>query len=382
MALRADDVDLGRDRDLVERYQAGDPTAFDDLYRCYFERLRRFCARHTADRHEAEEVAQEAFARALTSMGSLEGERRFYPWMTVIARRISIDRHRKLGRVEPSDDIDLGAVEADVDHLFRAVDANHVRDAMARLGPRHREVLLLREAEGLSYADIAEHLEVPMTTVEALLHRARKALRREYAAVGGESRGLWGLPVFGWLSTKAASLRSKVADHWVELGAVAAPVAVGAVTAAVVLMPQGGAGDADGPEVVAGPATTVAVAPASPPDTDLIDLVLPPPALATPDASAPSDAPPAAPAASAGPVDVFTGPEGTDRARDEAERMPIGGSAGGATGGADDGAVADHTADFVDDLADLVLGRSSHPTSDSGSTDSSGPFDQLLGGTP
>ena len=68
MALRADDVDLNRDRLLVERFQAGDREAFDDLYLRYFERLRRFCQRRVGDAHEAEEVAQEAFVRALRAM--------------------------------------------------------------------------------------------------------------------------------------------------------------------------------------------------------------------------------------------------------------------------------------------------------------------------
>jgi len=186
VALRADDVDLGRDRDLVERYQAGDPSAFDELYRRYFDRLHRFCQRHTHDVHEAEEIAQEAFVKAFRSMDALKGTRRFYPWMTVIARRLSIDRHRKLSRVELTDEPDVGSVEADLDHLFAAVDADRVRDALSQLGPRHREVLLLREAEGLSYAEISERLEVPVTTVEGLLHRARKALRREFAADAAE----------------------------------------------------------------------------------------------------------------------------------------------------------------------------------------------------
>lgn len=197
MALRADDVDLGRDRDLVARFQNGDPGAFDDLYRRYFDRLRRYCLRHTRDAHEAEEVAQEAFVKALRSMHTLQGERRFYPWMTVIAKRITIDRYRQRSRVELTATPETGSVEPEVDHLFDAVDADHVRSAMRNLGARHREVLELREGEALSYAEIAGRLDVPLTTVEALLHRARKALRREYVAAGGERRGLLGLPQVG-----------------------------------------------------------------------------------------------------------------------------------------------------------------------------------------
>jgi RNA polymerase sigma-70 factor (ECF subfamily) len=148
-------------------HQAGDPSAFDELYRRYFDRLHRFCQRHTGDVHEAEEIAQEAFVKALRSMDALTGERRFYPWMTVIAKRLTIDRHRKLSRLELTDEPDLGSVEPDVEHLFAAVDAGHVRHALAAVGPRHREVLLLREAQGLSYAEIGDQLDVPVTTVEA-----------------------------------------------------------------------------------------------------------------------------------------------------------------------------------------------------------------------
>lgn len=385
MALRADDVDLGRDRDLVARYQSGDPSAFDDLYRCYFERLRRFCSRHTSDRHEAEEVAQEAFVRALGSMHTLDGERRFYPWMTVIAKRISIDRHRKLSRVELTDEPDVGTVDPDVDHIFSAVDEGHVRDALERLGPRHREVLLLREADQLSYAQIAEHLDVPLTTVEALLHRARKALRREYAAVGGESRGMWGLPVFGWLSTKVASIRSKVADHWVEVGAIAAPIAVGAATAAVVLLP-GSPTTIDTGEL-ASPSTTLSSGDfGGEADSGLLDLVLPPTAPTTPasGAIAPTTTTAAPPAASAGPVDVFIGPEGTDRARDEASRMPLSGSLGPTAGGADGDAASDDLADFLDDAADFLLGSAEDPEvpASAETTEPANPLAALLGGNP
>ena len=335
MALRADDVDLGRDRDLVERYQNGDPAAFDALYRRYFDRLHRFCQRHTRDVHEAEEIAQEAFVRALRSMDTLTGERRFYPWVTVIAKRLTIDRHRKLSRVELTDEPDLGSVDPDLDHLFAAVDAGHVRDALAQVGPRHREVLLLREADGLSYAEIAERLDVPVTTVEALLHRARKALRREFAAVGGESRGLWGLPLFGVAATKLGALRSRMSERWVELTAVAAPVVAGAVTAALVLAPA----PADEPVRTTTASTTAEVggpdlAP-PPPDAPVVleGAVPSAPTPRAPEPAAPERAPD--PAVSAGPVDVFVGPEGAARARDEAREMPLQSDLGPAIAGLD-----------------------------------------------
>jgi RNA polymerase sigma factor (sigma-70 family) len=129
MAIRIDEVDLQRDRDLVQRYQAGDPGAFDDLYRRYFDRLHGYCARRVGDRHTAEELAQEAFLRALRAMPRFAGERRFYPWMTVIAQRLCIDHHRRNGRVEVSDDVDPGSVEPDHDLLFRQVDHAHLATA-------------------------------------------------------------------------------------------------------------------------------------------------------------------------------------------------------------------------------------------------------------
>jgi RNA polymerase sigma-70 factor (ECF subfamily) len=236
VAVRADDVDLERDRDLVQRYQGGDPDAFDDLYRRYFDRLHGYCQRRVGDRHVAEELAQEAFVRALRAMPSFAGERRFYPWVTVIAQRLCIDHHRRRARVEPAAEIDLGSVEPDHDALFAAVDRSHLAAAMERLAPRHREVLELREHAGLSYQDIAAHLDVPVSTVEALLHRARKALRREFRSVAGASR-MWGLPLLGPLAARAGELRARAGDRVPELAAAAAPAAAAIAAAAIAVMP-------------------------------------------------------------------------------------------------------------------------------------------------
>src|SRR5687768_6769143 len=98
VAMCADDVDLDRDRALVARFQAGDAAAFDELYLTYYSRLVRFCHRRVCDQDEAEELAQEAFARAWKALPRLGGEQRFYPWLSVIAGRLCLDALRKRSR--------------------------------------------------------------------------------------------------------------------------------------------------------------------------------------------------------------------------------------------------------------------------------------------
>src|SRR5688500_7875643 len=145
LALRIDDVDLQRDRRLVERFQEGDHTAFDTLYRRYFARLQRFCLKRVGDPHEAEEIAQEAFTRALRALPDLAGERRFYPWMTVIAGRLCVDHHRRRGRSEPTATVELGSVDGGQDAIVEQADFALLGRALERLAPRHREVLGFRE---------------------------------------------------------------------------------------------------------------------------------------------------------------------------------------------------------------------------------------------
>lgn len=333
MAVRADDVDLERDRDLVQRYQAGDPDAFDDLYRRYFDRLHGFCQRRVGDRHVAEELAQEAFVRALRAMPTFAGERRFYPWMTVIAQRLCIDHHRRRARVEPAAVIDLGAVEPDHDALFLAVDTDHLSQALGRLAPRHREVLDLREREGLTYVEIGERMSVPVSTVEALLHRARKALRREFLAVSGGNR-VWGLPVLGVFASRMASFRARVGDRAAEMATLVAPAAVAAVTAAVVLIPGGSAGpvkiDAATSNVVAPTegagdeveAASVAAATETPRHAPVADA----PAAVEP-------APEPQPTVDTPAAEVWIGP-GADSAKDHAGDMPVNDEVGPVTAGA------------------------------------------------
>ena len=248
--MRAYDIDLDRDRALVEAWQAGDASAFDDLYRLYFDRLRAFCERRVGDRGDAEEIAQEAFAKALQALPRLSGDRRFYPWMTVIASRLCIDLHRRRARVEPRDEVDPGTVDDGHDErLALQVDLGNLDRALRRLGPRHSEVLDLRERQGLSYQEIAGTLGVPHSTVETLLFRARRALRREFQVVSADR--LAGVPVLGWAISRLARIRDRVAASGVDVASLGAPLTAGAVSVLLAL-PSGGAAHTH-TSIIAGP---------------------------------------------------------------------------------------------------------------------------------
>ncbi|MHB1891082.1 MAG: RNA polymerase sigma factor, partial [Acidimicrobiales bacterium] len=105
-----DDVDLDRDRALVERAQRGDQSAFDDLYQRYYQRLYRACVRRLRDQHEAEDVAQEAFARAWRALPNFAGDRKFYPWISVIAAHLCTDVQRRRSRSTPVAEFHAGNV--------------------------------------------------------------------------------------------------------------------------------------------------------------------------------------------------------------------------------------------------------------------------------
>jgi RNA polymerase sigma-70 factor, ECF subfamily len=191
-----DDVDLERDRALVERCQRGDSAAFGNLYARYYERLLRFCIRRLSDRHEAEDATQEAFARAWKALPNFAGERRFYPWLTVIAGNICTDALRRRARSTPTEDLELGgsqpvgvAISATSDEmLLAAVDGELVHQAMDRLSVRHRHVLDMREGSGWTYQQMADHDGVEVGTIETVLWRARQALKREFTVLS-ESKG-------------------------------------------------------------------------------------------------------------------------------------------------------------------------------------------------
>ncbi|MGH8980251.1 MAG: RNA polymerase sigma factor, partial [Acidimicrobiales bacterium] len=186
-------VDLARDRELVERCQGGDGRAFAELYERYRRRLQRFCLRRLHASDDAEEAVQEAFARAWRALPRFAGERRFYPWLTVIAGNVCTDILRRRSRLVPMGDIserdlDVDAPEVD-ERLLRQVDLALATEALGHLSDRHQRVLRLREGTEWSAQRIAEHEGLAAPAVDTLLWRARQAFKREFTALS-ETGGL------------------------------------------------------------------------------------------------------------------------------------------------------------------------------------------------
>ena len=241
---RDDDVDMARDRALIARAQAGDRAAFDELYLHYFRRLYRLCLRRLSDPHEAEDVAQDAFVRAWRALPRFCGERRFYPWLSVIAANRCTDVLRKRSRSTPvaeffGSDPDSGD-EVD-DRVLHEVDAAMVGEALTRLTERHRRILSLREDAGMTYQAIAEHEGVAVSAVETLLWRARQALKREFCALAeaAEGRGaaLVGLGIVGRLLSHVLRLPVRTAKrlaHFTPASAVLTVASISAVGAVAI----------------------------------------------------------------------------------------------------------------------------------------------------
>jgi RNA polymerase sigma-70 factor, ECF subfamily len=199
------------DAELVVRCQEGDRSAFADLYRRHEGSLRRFCLRRLRNVEDAEEATQEAFTKAWFALPRFGGERRFYPWLTVIAGNVCTDMLRRRSRLVPFDETVLRQPDhvqdgADEEVLVRA-DRKVAVEALAHLSVRHQRILHMREESGWSSERIAAYEGVGIPAVDSLAWRARQALRREFVAIWQSGGRMAGVVVAGATALRQACRR-------------------------------------------------------------------------------------------------------------------------------------------------------------------------------
>lgn len=184
------------DDEAVARAQAGDSEAYRVLVERYQGRAYRLALRVLRDDEQARDAVQEAFLKAYLNLARFEGRSSFYTWLYRLVMNLCLDlkrRDRSSRYVHAPEPADLeriaGSDAAEEDAGWRAhregpaqaLERHELRAAMGnaidQLPASARETLLLREVEGLSYAEIAETLEIPKGTVMSRLHYARRRVQ-------------------------------------------------------------------------------------------------------------------------------------------------------------------------------------------------------------
>jgi RNA polymerase sigma-70 factor (ECF subfamily) len=266
MAARTDDVDIARDAALVERFQAGDEAAFDELYRRYYARLHRACRRRLGDEFDADEAAQEALVRAYRALPRFGGSRRFYPWLKVIAENVCADMRR---RPEVADAPSPGGGDPVLDAVVEAADRHEVRQALAQLAPRQQTALSMW-AEGWPSSHIAAELGCTSGAADVTVHRARQSFRRRYLSIVDE-KALAGAGGFGaigrWFKGVRLHVSARVARYADAVTPLAERAMVGVVAATVIAGPAVGGAAASTQNASSAASTPAVAAPAPAPAT-------------------------------------------------------------------------------------------------------------------
>jgi RNA polymerase sigma-70 factor (ECF subfamily) len=165
------------DAELVRRAVAGDMRAFEMLYRRHAPRVHGAVWRLSGmNRARAEELTQEAFVRAWQKLASFRFESAFSTWLHRLAVNVALMDLR--GR-DPEDAVEQAVLEAASDPVtpFCAGERADLEQAVAKLPPRARAVLVLHDVEGWKHEEIGRELGMAIGSSKAQLHRARGLLR-------------------------------------------------------------------------------------------------------------------------------------------------------------------------------------------------------------
>lgn len=180
---------------LVAAAQSGDRSAFEALVLPCQAGILRWLTRLTQDRPAAEELFQESLFKAYVSLAGFRGDSSFATWLASIARNTYL-AWRKAQQKRP-DNVPISTGESDIDESLELADswanmpstpeeelwqqelAAAIQKSLDALPEPLRVAFEQREQEGLSYAEIAQHQQVPVGTVRSRIHRAREAIAHD-----------------------------------------------------------------------------------------------------------------------------------------------------------------------------------------------------------
>ena len=180
--------------ELLKRAVGGEREAFGDLVERYQDRVYNLAFRLAGRHHGALDLSQEAFAKAFAAIGRFRGASGFFTWIYRIVLNLHMNRERSLAGKAEKKTLSLNPTSRygedapfiepagdDDSDPSRPVEERErgeaIQQALLRLDAEQRQVVLLRDMEGLPYEEIAGILQVPVGTVKSRLHRARENLK-------------------------------------------------------------------------------------------------------------------------------------------------------------------------------------------------------------
>jgi RNA polymerase sigma-70 factor (ECF subfamily) len=185
----ANNIEQAYELTLVVRSQIGDETAFEELLRMYSPRLRFYVSKMLHERHEnADDLLQEIWLSVFRALPKLRDAAAFHAWLFRIARdRVCREFRRPQIHISFLDEPLIAELAADAD-AEEAVDTEAVHQHIEKLSHEHREALVLRFIENLSYEEIASVTGSTLGTVRSRIHYAKRALRRAFEEKSYETK--------------------------------------------------------------------------------------------------------------------------------------------------------------------------------------------------
>lgn len=174
------------DEQLVRRLKGGDENAFGEIYFAYRSRIYRFALKLLRDGDQAEDITQETFIKARSAIHTLNQSQSLFSWLLTITRNEVFGHFRKTEKNGSLDPDDVWDSDTPLEHMINTETAEAVQAAIAKLSPAYREVILLREYEQLSYAEIAKVTGDTEAAVKMRLFKARKALVKKLRPYVGD----------------------------------------------------------------------------------------------------------------------------------------------------------------------------------------------------
>jgi RNA polymerase sigma-70 factor (ECF subfamily) len=178
---------------LLTKCKAGDALAWEALVRQFQPRIYGISCHYLGNPEDARDLAQEIFVRIFRGLESCANADMFLPWVIRIARNACIDHLRRKKARPQVRDVPLDAISempdrgASPEQQWAQNSRRHlIHSALKELTGLNREIILLKEIQGLQLGEIASLLQVPLGTIKSRSNRARIELARKVAALGGE----------------------------------------------------------------------------------------------------------------------------------------------------------------------------------------------------